>query len=486
MRHSSQALVRAAALTAALLAWSSPVLAAGNCCICSHPSLQSGKFCLQNVQTACESLNNSTNADVKASSCAKDVSANPCKKIPAGQCLSEPADEISFKLSSLPGYKEAKSPPAPKTLDFKLNIPIPGLTFFAPYTDASGETIVPMFAQYVQAFQALLIGLGMVAAAIMLVYGGWLYLLSGTGLKVQEGKKVIIDALIGLVLIFSATVILANMNPNTANFGALKLKNIQPQPFSILSGDQYSAAASLLGADRNMPTPAEMLNEVKKQAAKRGIDPCIAWAVLMAESGGKMIVGHDENWYAGRANVLPQSRVDLLRSRKYYSGKAFEADIPTMPSSCTSAQDECHRVASYRVQSTGKIVENDDAPQFGSPPDFGIDWRFSHGFGGGLTIFPNSPKCPNGWRGYTVNGRCFTVAELVTEQGQIDALLSSGAFWKGGKPGGDPVSDPMSVFKAWAGCQDSSSAGIPCSRVKNLLDIKQRHYDTCKAQSAKS
>lgn len=484
MRRLSQASVRAVVLTAALLAWASPASAAGNCCICSHPSLQSGKYCLKDVQMNCESLNNSSNIDVQASSCAKDVSANPCKKIPAGQCLSEPADLINFKLSSLPGYKASQSPAPPKTLDFKLNIAIPGLTFYAPYTDASGETIVPIFAQYVQAFQSLLIGLGMVAAAIMLVYGGWLYLLSGTGLKVQEGKKIIIDALIGLVLIFSATVILANMNPNTANFGALRLKNIQPEPFSILSSDQYSAAASLLGADRNMPTPAEMLAEVKKQARQKGMDPCIAWAVLMAESGGKMIVGHDENWYAGRANVLPQSRVDFLRSRKYYSGKQFESEIPNMPSNCTNAQDECHRVASYILQSKNKIVENDDVPQFGSPPDFGIDWRFSHGFGGGLTIFPNSPKCQNGWRGYTVNGRCFSVAELVTEQGQIDALLSSGAFWKGGKVGGDPVSDPMSVFKAWAGCQDSSTATIPCSRVQNLLNIKQKHYDTCKAQGA--
>jgi hypothetical protein len=476
---------RTVVLTAVFLAFTSPTLAAGTCCVCSHPALQSGKYCLKDIQSTCESLTNSTNADVKASSCTKDTSANPCKKISAGQCLNEPSDEISFKLSALPGIRadQLASQNQAKLPDFKLNIDIPGLNFFKPYQDSS-EVIVPMFAQYLQAFQALLMGISLVAAAIMLIYGGWLYILSGTGLKVQEGKKIIIDALIGLIIVIGSAVILSNLNPNTATLGALHLAIVEPLPFSVLSRGQYSSAASLLGVATNMPTPAEMLNEVKKKAAEKGMDPCIPFAILNAESGGRMIVGHDENWYAGRGNVIPQSRVDFMRSRKYFSGKSFESDIPAMPGSCTSAQDECHRVAAYMIQGTRKIVENDDAPQFGNPPDFGLDWRYSHGFGAGLTIFPNSAKCPNGWRGYTANGQCFSVAELVTKEGQINALFASGAFWKGGKPGGEPVKDPMSVFKAWAGCQDSDSSSNPCSRVKNLLDIKQKYYDSCKASGA--
>ncbi len=483
--HKPRVWLMAALAAEVLLAMPQTVMAA-SCCVCTHPQIKNGQFCVRDTKASCESLKNSTNQDLASASCIDDTSANPCKKVPAGKCLNEPSGEIDFKLSSVPGFTAAAGAAGQQTqtINVKLNIDVPGLTLTAPYQEG-GEIIVPMFAQYLQAMQKVFIGVGLVAAAIMLVYGGFLYIISGTGAKVTEGKKIITDALIGLVIILGAYVILANLNPNLVNLGALHLTIINTDRFTFLTSGQYSAAANLLGANPNMPSASDVLAETKKQAAAKGIDPCIAWAIMTAESGGKLIIGHDENWYAGKGNPLPQSRVDFLRSRKYYSGKDFPSDVPTMPGNCTGAtRDECDRVASYKPKGSNDIVQNDDIPNFGSPPDFGLDWRFSHGFGAGLTIFPNTAKCSNGWRGYTVGGKCFSVPELVTKEGQVNALLASPGFWKNGKVGGEPVKDPMSVFKAWAGCLDSANAAIPCSKVKNLLDIKQRYYDTCKASSA--
>lgn len=237
---------------------------ASNCCICSHPNVNNGKFCLKDIATSCSNLNNSTNADLKQAACVIDQSANPCKKIPAGQCLNEPIDEVSFKLTSIPGYSNSGgASPAPnglKTLDFKLNIPLPGLIFSAPYQEGN-ELIVPIMAQYLQAFQALLIGLGLIATAIMLMYGGWLYLLSGVGLKVQEGKKIMVDALIGLILILGSTVILANINPNLTTLTSLRLQTVKPDPFTF-GGFGSSAPMQLASAGitprknlGNLPVP---------------------------------------------------------------------------------------------------------------------------------------------------------------------------------------------------------------------------------------
>jgi hypothetical protein len=473
----------AIALLALLCTWFSwPVsVQAAACCACTHPQIKGGKFCIQGTAD-CAGLKDNVNKQFTNAACSEDNSANPCKKTTSGgTCLNDPSDAVSFKLSSVPGYSpEAAQETGPPELPVQLNIDIPGLTFYAPYKD-SNEVIIPMLAQYIQAFQKVLIGLSLVAAAIMLVYGGWLYIISGTGMKVADGKKIIIDALIGMVITLGAIVILSNINPNTAQLGALHLSTVNPNPYTPLTKGQYSAAAGLLGANPNMPSASEMLTDVKAKAKEKGLDPCIAWAIMNAESGGRLIVGHDENWYAGTSNVIPQSRVDFMRSRKYYSGKEFPSDVPAMPGECSNAQAACHNVAGYKPSGSGTIVENDDVPKFDQPPDFGIDWRFSHGFGAGITVFKSSPLCSNGWRGYTMGGKCYSVPELVTKEGQIQALFATPAFWKNGKVGGEPNTDPMSAFKAWAGCQDSETAKIPCSRVQKLLDIKQRYYETCKA-----
>lgn len=255
--------------------------AVDECCACKHPNVTGGRFCIKDYPADCADLAKSTNTELKDADCLQDPSANPCKKIPAGVCLNEPIDELTFKLSSVPGYKapEETKKEAPKTLPVKLNINIPGLTLYDAYNDED-EVIVPALAQYIQALQTILIGIGIIAAALMVMYGGFLYIISGTGAKVKEGQQIIKDALIGLVIILGSAVILNNINPNTANLSSLHLYRV--------TGDYYTNPVAPRANESGPATKADEL-EIIEGVKMAGGDPCHILAFCQHETGLRMI-----------------------------------------------------------------------------------------------------------------------------------------------------------------------------------------------------
>ena len=93
-----------------------------------------------------------------------------------------------------------------------------------------GVSEVRDIGDYIAVIYRYAIGLAGAAAAIMLVYGGFLYLMGSAAGEVGQGKTIIQDALIGLLLVLGSYAILNTVNPNTLN---LTLPNIQP----ILSED---------------------------------------------------------------------------------------------------------------------------------------------------------------------------------------------------------------------------------------------------------
>lgn len=441
-------------LITAFLLFAPEALAAGNCCLCSHPSLTGGKFCLKDVATSCDSLSSSTNGDVKAASCVTDASANPCKKIPAGQCLNEPSSEIDFKLSSVPGYKASagSSKSGPELLDFKLNIDIPGLTFFAPYRDEN-TVIVPMLAQYLQAFQALLIGISLIATAIMLIYGGWLYLLSGTGLKVQEGKKIIIDALIGMIIVLGAAVILANMNPNTARLTALQLYLVPGEKanFEVVNtggpgGPIPPGKCTFEMNPGGMPTVLSIYHCAADVVAKDlNVDPCYIFTAMNNESYLAIpnLAAHDENALGpvrGADMSIYPGRKLFMESKITYKKKPIESDTQI----------------------------NDDTVDY-TKDDLGLDPRFSHGFGVMMFTF-NVNKSGK----YSFDGVPFTPKQLMDPYWGIyfgslhirRTLRDNNAF--------DTQRLLGTISMVWiyyAGCYKKDGSPGPCSAISKSLDI---------------
>lgn len=87
-----------------------------------------------------------------------------------------------------------------------------------------GVSVVSDFGNYIAVVYRYAIGLAGTAAVIMIVYGGFLYLLGSATSDVGKGKQIIQDAIIGLLLVLGAYTILATVNPNTLN---LKMPDLQ-------------------------------------------------------------------------------------------------------------------------------------------------------------------------------------------------------------------------------------------------------------------
>lgn len=101
-----------------------------------------------------------------------------------------------------------------------------------------GVTVVSDFGNYIAVLFRYAIGLAGTAAVIMIVYGGFLFLLGSAMDDVGKGKQVIQDALIGLLLVLGSYLILATVNPNTLS---LKLPDIRPIEVKNLASGQTSA-----------------------------------------------------------------------------------------------------------------------------------------------------------------------------------------------------------------------------------------------------
>lgn len=123
-----------------------------------------------------------------------------------------------------------------------LGVAIPGLAFTDQPIKASCDSgtclVIPFLAQYINAFYQFLLGAGMIAASVMFVYGGFIYMLGGVTSKVQSGKKYMVDALVGLCILIGSYVILSTVNPATLTFNALKIPLISRQEQKVIIGNK--------------------------------------------------------------------------------------------------------------------------------------------------------------------------------------------------------------------------------------------------------
>ncbi len=103
-----------------------------------------------------------------------------------------------------------------------LSVPIPGVSF-SDATLSNGEVTVPFLAQYILGIYRFAIGAAAILASIMVVYGGFRYLLGSTMGDVKEGKEVIQNAVIGLIVLLCSYVILQSINPDLVTLRALRL-----------------------------------------------------------------------------------------------------------------------------------------------------------------------------------------------------------------------------------------------------------------------
>ncbi|MFA5935445.1 MAG: hypothetical protein WC787_01130 [Patescibacteria group bacterium] len=378
------------------------------CCTCTAKNGTSADVCIDLVsETTCTNLvavsQNSTIKNLKS------CSFNPnCKAISSGgQCSVGPISESLYKGEGTGGStSSSEGGAAPASVGLiapKLNVTIPGLVFSEKAIVDNGFIQIPFFAQYVAAVYKLLVVISAIAAAIMIVYGGFLYIVGATGAKVRKGKTVIVDAVIGLMLVLGAYIILQTVNQDTVSFNNQNLRLIVPEKANLESvpvaaywketsdgpppepgSTKKDGACDLTMNQANLPTVKSVYQCALTIAKEIGIPPCYVIIAINHESYLALpnMVGHDENVTAkvGAGGGLIKARKDFLAAGTTFKGK------PVTENSM-----------------------NDDTPPDFTRDDLGFDPRFSHG--AGLTGF--TIKC--------IEGECFTRKQLLSTYNGIRA-----------------------------------------------------------------
>lgn len=125
-------------------------------------------------------------------------------------------------------------------------VPIPGVRF-TPATEEDGKIVIPYLAQYITGIYRVSVGLGAILAAIMIVYGGFRYLLSASLPDIKDGKTIITDAVIGLVVLLSSYLILKTINPKLVEMSPIRVQRVREEV--PISTDSFTGNASITGFD---------------------------------------------------------------------------------------------------------------------------------------------------------------------------------------------------------------------------------------------
>ena len=110
------------------------------------------------------------------------------------------------------------------------SVPIPGVTFSDARQQDDGTIEIPYLAEYIGGIYRLSVGLGAILAAIMIVYGGFRYMLAASLPEVKDGKTIIQDAVVGLVVLLSSFLILKTINPKLVEVAPIRIQRIQSTP----------------------------------------------------------------------------------------------------------------------------------------------------------------------------------------------------------------------------------------------------------------
>ena len=326
-----------------------------------------------------------------------------------------------------------------------INIPTVSFTDIVRTTTPTGtganaiDTVdVPWITNYVAGVYRYATSVAGVIAGVMFVLGAFQYLTAGGDAgRVSKGRERITNAVIGLFLVLGAYTLLLTVNPDLVALRNVQIQLVAKKTFTVVPAGEYrrltgsnpipsGSGGGTGGTGGTSAGGTGMFGMAMDAARATNIPelPCFVKASMMEESGGKVnALGHDEN--AATTVFSVGARRSFINSGRMYGGGTFPA-VGCQDKSC---------------QNQGPRL-NDDSFSASAAPDYGLDWRYSHGFGSGQsTIFPNSQPCPGNaaeGRGFRMGGRCYSAAQLMDPQQQTQAMVEHyKTCWQRG--GGDPA-----------------------------------------------
>lgn len=150
-------------------------------------------------------------------------------------------DEASYQATCCCSVaaKPAPAPPPstpPKFIIPDLQIKIPGLNLSPiDYTnngDGSYAVSIPWIGQYISGIYNYGIGIAGILAAIILMTGGVLWLISaGDASKITQAKELITGSVIGLIILMTSYLLLYTVNPELTKFPPITIGAIQRMEF---------------------------------------------------------------------------------------------------------------------------------------------------------------------------------------------------------------------------------------------------------------
>ncbi|MBU1034687.1 pilin, partial [Patescibacteria group bacterium] len=275
----------------AALLFAIPVASAQTCCQCNPPENPKAVVCVKTEKENCgEMVTKASNTDVEnLINCTESQNDTQCQAInKGGLCSKDPVDEKLYKSETptiaAPAEAYVVTPP-------KLGIDIPDLIFATKIFENEGKLEIPFLAQYISAVYKYLTGIAIVAAAIMLVYGGFLYIVGSASSQITRGKEIIKDAIIGLILIICSYSILSTINPATTTLQGVVIKTIPAEQLWFKehgTGDPVYSPRAIQGIlDSKIPGRSTQVKTAEKpESLAQVLIPAASAAVAQNIMGG--------------------------------------------------------------------------------------------------------------------------------------------------------------------------------------------------------
>lgn len=346
-----------------------------------------------------------------------------------------------------------------------LQIEIPTLQFSK--ITREGQVInVPYLADYIAGVYKYAVGIVSLVAIIMIMVGGLRYLTAGGNASaVTSAKEMISGAVVGLFLVLGSYLVLFTINPDLVSFKQLKIKLIKRQDIAYMEGISDTELNKMTGEAN--PGKEKIMQIARQAAQQAGItDQCMFVAIVTKESGANPgVIGHDENY---QNSVCVWSRRDFLMSGQKYSdlktgNKSFD---PPFTDPKEYNKDTC---AKYNKLP----IKNDDKFDPNSPPNYGLDWRFSHGFGlGQMTLKSPSSEIP----------KLLTVEYTLQKSAQLFKSNLKCASDRG-YSGEDQLR--AAYFAYAAGCGGMNKVTNKQTFYTHRASVRAMdHYNKCKSQAS--
>lgn len=177
---------------------------------------------------------------------------DPDESSDVGKQIISACEQGTTPQSLTPGTTVTPPPPAPKPfISPKLNVEIPDLSF-SKILDKGEVLEVNYLADYISAIYKFLLGAAATIAIVMIMIGGFQYVLSSGGFgDVKKGKERIKNAITGLIILMGVSIILSTVNPQLVLFKPLTVSYIKRgEDIEFASEEASTRAVELPGGFR--------------------------------------------------------------------------------------------------------------------------------------------------------------------------------------------------------------------------------------------